>query len=189
MQVERHATMNDEAPIRPWEAAHPGKRAVERAWLLYTPVWAAVAGAVMLGGFAEAWGDVELMIFGVVLAAGAMVGPHWLAPESERAKPFIERVSTKMVLSVVAFSFFLNYSQTPFFYDVLHMHYGFDTQLNIRNNPFFLYLVTVAYFSTYCILLNGLFGSSSASSRTIQPRCAGWGSRQCLSRSLRSKRP
>ena len=57
-----------------------------------------------------------------------------------------------MSLSVVGLSFGLNYTQTPYFFDVLHMHYGFRTTWNIQNNPVFLYFVTVAYFSTYATL-------------------------------------
>src|SRR5262245_41287279 len=54
---------------------HPGKRVTERYWLLYTPVWGTIAAVLMLGGFVERWGDLECMIFGVSLAAGAIGGP------------------------------------------------------------------------------------------------------------------
>jgi hypothetical protein len=40
------------------------------------------------------------------------------------------------------------------FFDVLHMHYGFRTEINVRNNPLFLYLLTVPYFATYCALIS-----------------------------------
>ncbi|MCA9611296.1 MAG: hypothetical protein KC586_00925 [Myxococcales bacterium] len=135
---------------------HPAKAAVERWWLLYTPIWGAVAGAVMLSGWAESWKDVECMIFGVVLAAGALVPlvrPH----ETERALPFFSRTSTKLCLSVVLFAFGLNYAQTPFFFDVLHMRYGFDVTWTIDRNPVFLYLVTIAYFATYAALAGVAF--------------------------------
>ncbi|MCB9595357.1 MAG: hypothetical protein H6719_21740 [Sandaracinaceae bacterium] len=135
---------------------NPAKAAVERWWLLYTPVWGAIAGAVMLSGWAERWGDVECMTFGVVLAGGALVPlarPH----ASERAVPFHERASTKLCLSVVLLAFGLNYAQTPFFFDVLHMRYGFDVTWTIDRNPVFLYLVTVAYFATYAALAGVAF--------------------------------
>jgi len=133
-------------------AEHPGKRAVERYWLLYTPVWGAISAVVMVGGLADTWGDLECMIYGVVLMLGAIVPPVLLRPLEERARPLLETTSVKYGLSVAGLAFALNYSQTPYFYDVLHMHYGFNTHINIQNNPVFLYFVSVAYFSTYATL-------------------------------------
>jgi len=135
-----------------WLADAQAKRAVERWWLLYTPVWGLATGAVMLTGWAESWGDGSCMVFGVLVAAGAALPPLLRVPESERALPFRKRTAPKYVLSVVLFAFGLNYTQTPFFFDVLHMHYGFDVTWTLDRNPLFLYLVTVAYFATYAVL-------------------------------------
>lgn len=144
---------------------HPGKRATERYWLLYTPVWGAATGLVMLTGLAETWGDVECLLFGLLVAAGALAGPLLRRPEAERDLPLWHTAGFKMSLSVVLLAFGLNYTQTPFFFDVLHMKYGFQTTWNIRNNPAFLYLVTVAYFATYCALCAATF-------RLLRPRSA-----------------
>jgi cycloeucalenol cycloisomerase len=133
-------------------AEHPAKRATERLWLLYTPVWGAVCGVVMLGGFAEHWGDAALLCLGIAVALPALLGPMLL----DRATiPFAERTGVKLSLSVTAFSLLLNYTQTPFFFDVLHAHFGFHSSWNIRNNPIFLYLMTIPYFATYSALLLG----------------------------------
>ncbi|HKO94475.1 MAG TPA: hypothetical protein VJU61_25150, partial [Polyangiaceae bacterium] len=79
----------------------------------------------------------------------------------------------KLSLSVAVFSFALNYTQTPFFFDVLHAHFGFHSTLNIRNNPVFLYLMTVAYFSTYCVLLMSAYRLSQHLLRAA-PRALRW---------------
>ena len=133
-------------------AEHAGKRATERFWLAYTPVWGAGCAVVMVGGFAERWGDGALLMLGLLPALGAVVGPFLVAPPEERALPLVERTAFKMVLGVVLLSFGLNYTQTPYFWDVLHMHFGFNATWTIRENPIFLYLLTVAYFSTYSVL-------------------------------------
>jgi hypothetical protein len=135
-----------------WFSPHPGKRATERFWLAYTPVWGCLAGAVMLTGAADRWGDAELLPFAIVLALGAVLGPIVTRPRSERGVPVHRTASFKLGAAVVGFSFLLNYSQTPFFFDVLHMHYGFQTHLNVRNNPVALYVLTIPYFATYCAL-------------------------------------
>jgi hypothetical protein len=131
---------------------HPGKRVTERFWLFYTLVWGAVLGVVMLSGAGDHWGDFELITMAAVLAAGALVGPIVLRPASEKERPFYRTAAFKLGLSVIGFAFLLNYSQTPFFYDVLHMHYGFRTYVTIRNNPVALYILTIPYFATYCAL-------------------------------------
>ncbi len=136
-----------------FSADDEGKRAVERYWLWYTLVWGSITGVVMLGGFAERWGDVPSLLFGVSLALGALVPPFFLAPASEREKSFWDRAAAQLGMLVVLLAFGLNYTQTPFFWDVLHMHYGFQATWTIQNNPVFLYFVTVAYFSTYAALL------------------------------------
>ena len=134
-------------------SAHPGKRATERFWLAYTPVWGAFAALVMVGGFADTWDDLPLLLFGVGLALPACLGPCFLRVPEEAALPLHRRAGAKLSCTVTAFALLLNYSQTPFFFDVLHMHYGFRSTVNIRNNPLFLYFLTIAYFATYSVLL------------------------------------
>lgn len=124
-----------------------GKRAVERAWLLYTPVWGAVTGVIMLGGLAESWGDAALMTFGALLAAGCIAAPIVLTRD-----PAVRGPWASMTLAVVVLAFGLNWLQTPYFFDVLHMRYGFHATWRYDRNPLFLYLVTIPYFATYSVL-------------------------------------
>ncbi|GEM_PF-1688182 len=140
------------ARLDPFLSRNPSKRITELYWLAYTPVWGGVSAVVMLGGFAERWGDWECMVYGLVLALGAVLGPTLLRPREEQRRAIVRTTGFKMSLSVAGLAFGLNYTQTPFFWDVLHMHYGFNTQINIANNPVFLYFVSVAYFSTYAAL-------------------------------------
>lgn len=131
-------------------------RRVERWWLLYTPVWGTVVGAIMLTGLAERWGDLELLILSIVLALGAIV------PPIRRDDP----TALKLGISVVGFALLMNYFLTPYFFDVLHMHFGFRTSINVENNPLFLYFMTVPYFATYAALIS--IGHRAAS-RLRQP--------------------
>jgi hypothetical protein len=133
-------------------SSNPGKRLTERYWLGYTAVWGGVMAIVMLSRAGDDWGDLELITMAVLLAAGALIGPIVLRPISERHLPVHRSAAFKLGLSVTGFAFLLNYSQTPFFFDVLHMHYGFKTYVTIRNNPVALYILTIPYFATYCAL-------------------------------------
>lgn len=131
---------------------NPSKRAVERFWLLYTPVWGGISGVVMVGGLGERWGDLGLLIYGVLLGLGAALLPIALRPEADRDVPWYRSTAATMSVGVVLIAFGLNYTQTPFFWDVLHMHYGFASTTVIDDNPVFLYFLTIAYFATYSVL-------------------------------------
>ena len=74
-------------------ADNPGKRAAERYFLLYTLVWGPIAGLVMLGGWAERWGDVELLLFGGLMGAGAVVAPMLRPAPEERVLPALGQAS------------------------------------------------------------------------------------------------
>jgi hypothetical protein len=127
----------------------------------------------MMGGFAERWGDLELLLLGLAVALPAVLLPLGVRADGERDRPLHATAGCKLALSVTVFSFALNYTQTPFFFDVLHAHFGFRSTLNIRNNPVFLYLMTVAYFSTYCVLLMGAYRLSQHLLRAA-PRALRW---------------
>jgi len=138
--------------LDPWLSPNPRKRAVERFWLGYTPVWGAVAALVMIGGFGERWGDAPLMAFGGILGLGAAIGPVIVRAPEDRDVPWWRSTAFTLVTGVVLLAFGLNYTQTPYFWDVLHMHYGFRATIVIDENPVFLYLLTIAYFATYSVL-------------------------------------
>lgn len=136
---------------------HPAKAAVERYWLLTTPLWSGITGLCMVTGWAETWGDVGCMTYGLLMLAIAWYGPLTLRGAGESSLPVWQTTAFKAGLSVTLLAFGLNYTQTPFFFDVLHMHYGFGATWTIAHNPFFLYLVSVAYFGTYFALCNVSF--------------------------------
>ena len=93
------------------------------------------------------------MIFGLALWLPVLLVPiFWRAP-GDRGKPFWKLFGFKIHAWLCLLAFFGNYV-TFYFYEVLHMHYGFNTNLNVNNVPLFLYFLTVTYFSTYYVLLN-----------------------------------
>ena len=125
----------DERAPKRWQAPSAAKRAVERYWLGYTVVWGGVAGSVMLTGLAEGWGDVELMALGVAFALGTVVPPIARPHASEADVPWYQRTATKMSAGVVSFALLMNYVCTPYFFEVLHMRYGFRATWVIEQNP------------------------------------------------------
>jgi cycloeucalenol cycloisomerase len=137
---------------------NPGKRAAERWYLIYTPIWGAAAALVMTTGLGvywsrQPWGDLAFFLFGLLVWMGVLGGGYlWRAPE-DAARPWYRLYHTKLQIWMFVFAFLGNYF-TEYFYEVLHMQYGFETTWNVNHVPFFLYMVTVAYFSTYGTLIN-----------------------------------
>jgi cycloeucalenol cycloisomerase len=134
----------------------PGKRAAERAYAIYTPVWGGVCGAVMLSGAAGRWGDGALLALGVGLWIGLLVLGFALRAPEDRDKPFHRLYHVKLCAFMAAFAFFGNYFGTRYFYEILDMHYGFRASWNLNDVPVFLYFLTAVYFTTYSVLLNVL---------------------------------
>ncbi|MEO7327567.1 MAG: hypothetical protein ABI193_03245 [Minicystis sp.] len=136
------------------ESDNPGKRRAERVYLVYSPIWGAICGGVMLTGLVERWSDGPLLALGVglwlvLLAAGFI----FRAPE-DRGRPFHQLYHFKHSAFMAIFAFLGNYFGTRYFYEVLDMHYGFHATLNLNDVPVFLYFLTAVYFTTYSVLQN-----------------------------------
>jgi len=157
-----------------WLSRNPGKRAAERWYLIYTPLWGALAGAVMIAGLGVRWrdharGDLAFFLFGLTLWAGVLAGGYlWRAPE-DAGRPWHRLYHTKFQIWMFVFAFLGNYF-TQYFYEVLHMQYGFRTRWNLNHVPFFLYMVTVAYFTTYGVLINVFRRAIESSLPAATPR-------------------
>lgn len=92
----------------------------------------------MVSGAAERWGDVELLVLGGGFALSTVLPPLVRAAAIERPLRFWDRTAVKLCASVVLLSLLMNYFCTPYFFDVLHMHFGFHSRIHIENNPVFL---------------------------------------------------
>ena len=133
---------------------NPGKRAAQRLYLAYTPIWGAACGAVMLTGLVERMGDGALLALGFglwlpLLAAGL----YFRAPE-DRGRPWHRLYHVKLSAFMAVFAFTGNYFGTRYFYEILDMHYGFHATWNLNDVPVFLYPLTAVYFTTYSVLLD-----------------------------------
>ena len=141
-----------------WFSAKPGKAAAERFVLIYSPIWMALVGTVMLGGFYRGWSDPMYMGFGLLAALPLVVVP-WLrpCPEERGLEPW-QTSWFRMNLWVAILVGFGNYFGSAYFFDVLGMRYAFPTRWTLdaalvgRSDatvPLFMYPLTQAYFVSY----------------------------------------
>lgn len=150
--------------------SNPSKLAVESAWAMWFVVWSAIMTAVMATDLGGMWEDAGLMTLGVGLGVATFVLPavlkhfviDWIVPvvfrvrftRVERTYAHLHYLSDlwTMFVGVTGLSFGLSLLMTPFFFDVLHMRYGFKTTWEYDRTPLFLYWITIAYFSSYSVL-------------------------------------
>lgn len=137
----------------PWSEL-PGKRAAQKLYLAYTPVWGAICGVVMLGGFAERWGDGPLLALGFGLWIALVVAGFARRAPEDRGRPWYRLYHAKLSLFVALFGSLHNWFGTRHFYEVLDMHYGFHATLYWNDVPVFLYPLTAVYFTTYAALFD-----------------------------------
>ncbi|MFT3765023.1 MAG: hypothetical protein QM820_05845 [Minicystis sp.] len=137
----------------PWSDL-PGKRAAQKLYLAYTPIWGAACGVVMLGGLAERWGDAPLLALGFGLWIPLVAAGFLRRAPEDRGRPWYRLYHAKLSLFVAVFAFLGNWFGTRHFYEVLDMHYGFRTSLYWNDVPVFLYPLTAVYFTTYAVLFD-----------------------------------
>jgi hypothetical protein len=124
-----------------WLSDDPDKRRTEKAVLYYSPVWMAAMTAVMLGGFFKRWGEWEHLGFGLALAA-----PVWVYGLSNKH-------AARFNLLIAIHTLIQCYFGSELFFAAFGMEYHFHTRWLLNGTPVFLYFVTIAYFSTYYVVM------------------------------------
>lgn len=127
---------------------NPAKRWFEKFALVYSLVWIAVVVVVMATRAPAGWRDLGHMMFGVGVAL-----PLWIAPLFA-PQPAARQHALRFNLWVGLFSFLQCYFGSYLFFDVLGMEYHFKTTWEWNKTPVFLYFTTVAYFSTYYVIMS-----------------------------------
>lgn len=149
------------AKIR-WLSEDPSKAAAERWTLIYTPVWIAFVGVVMLSGMYRGWSDPGFMAFGLAAGAPMFLVPYLRPSRADAGRPATQTSWFRLNLWIAIFVFFGSYVGTHYFFDVVGMRYGFPTRWNLEAElvgdsggevPLFLYPLTQAYFMTYHVVM------------------------------------
>lgn len=136
-----------------WLSPNPSKRWTELFVLAYSPIWIAAIGLCEVTHVFARWGDVGHLAFGLALAL-----PIWLVPlgwpgAADRALPVAARHITRFNVFIAVFTFLQVWFGSDLFFDFLGMEYHFPVRWTLHRTPLFLYFVTIAYFSTYYVVM------------------------------------
>lgn len=150
----------------PWLSPRPDKRRLEWVFVAYTPLWIGVVLYCVFTRCFAAWGDAGHLGLGVGLAL-----PLWLAallvgdPAPHRPALWA-RHALRGTLWIALTALLQCYFGSRFFFSVLGMEYHFPVRLQLAGTPLFLYFMTIAYFSTYYVLMQIVL-------RRLQPHLGG----------------
>ena len=150
---------DEQSTYLPSKETHPSKYAYEMFALVYTPLWIACFGAIVVGQLYE---DFTATTYNVV--CGGLALPLLLQPllfpsggfqSPDQCRPLAQRYATKANIWLAVYSFIGNYWYTHYFYSVLKAEYTMPaTRLN--NVPIAMFFATHFYFSTYHVFSNAL---------------------------------
>lgn len=133
----------------------------ERFVLVYSPVWILAVAVVQLGGLMTSWGNLTYLLFGIGLALPLVLWPL-IRGTPDQDRPWTERYWVRFNLWIGLFTWSGSYFVTHIFFQSLGMKYRFPTDWTFEaviggagseKVPFFLYLMTQAYFATYHVVM------------------------------------
>ena len=160
MQTPKVQKADDiQSTFLPSATQQPTKYAYEMFALVYTPVWIALFGAVVVLQLYEDFTATSYNVFCGGLALPLILQPILLpsagfkSPDQNR--PLAQRYATKANVWLAVYAFIGNYWYTHYFYSVLKAEYTMPaTRLN--NVPIAMFFATHFYFSTYHVFSNAL---------------------------------
>lgn len=128
--------------------SNPIKREFETWALIYTGIWIASFGVVVVQQLYETFTADSYMKLCVSLALPYLLQPIVYPLPSERHLPLFQRYSFKANVWIAIFSFIGNYWYTHYFYTVLKARYTFPAH-RLNDVPIALFFATHFYFVTY----------------------------------------
>lgn len=146
-----------------WFSPNKDKAWVEKFFLIYSPIWMASMGIMMLTGWDKSFGDVALLVHAATVALPLIIIPALLHKNQNKKNNsntvWHQSYWFKANLYMFIFGFFGNYFGSEYFFDVLGMVYHYPNASTVLDSallgsgeqtvPLIMYFYTHAYFMTY----------------------------------------
>ena len=136
---------------------NPSKRASERYYFLFFLVSLPFQAWVISQLSYSQPNDLILVTQGVLMGIGAWGGSLIFRAKEDRGKPFYEVYGFKFGCFLCVWAMVGGYLGTDPWYEVLHGHFAFGTELNPNGVPFFMLPMTISVFGAYATILGALF--------------------------------
>jgi len=136
---------------------NPGKRAAEKFYFFFFlaslpfQIWTTTKLSYSQPN------DLLLVTQGLILGIGVWGGATFFRAAEDRTKPFYEVYGFKLGCFLFVWAVIGGYLGTDPWYEVLHGHFAFNTELNPNGVPLFMLPMTIAVFGAYATILGALF--------------------------------
>lgn len=141
------------APKLRWLSANPGKRRTEIIYLVWFLVSVPFQGVFILTLSYDHANDRLLVTQSAIMGLGTLLLPLLLRAKEDRGVPLTELYGFRMGVYLVIFAVLGGFVGTDPWYEVLHGHFAFNTDLNPNGVPLFMLFMTVSVFGFYSVLL------------------------------------
>jgi hypothetical protein len=140
-----------------WLSLNPGKRRTETIYVVWFLISVPVQGLVVLNLSYESPNDIPLLAQALVMGLGTLVWPVVLRAPEDRGRPLSDLYGFRMGLFLTVWAVLGGFIGTDPWYEVLHGHFAFNTELNPNGVPLFMLPMTVCVFGLYSVILGTLY--------------------------------
>lgn len=140
-----------------WLSLNPGKRRTEIIYLVWFVLTVPIQGIAVLNLSYTHANDPILVTQSAIMAAGTLVLPLILRTDDDKGRHLTDLYGFRFGIYLVIFAILGGFVGTDPWYEVLHGHFAFNTDLNPNGVPLFMLFMTVSVFSFYSVILGTLY--------------------------------
>ena len=138
-------------------SANPGKRRTEIIYAIWFLVTVPIQGVVTAHLSYEHSNDLALVTQATVMGLGTLLLPLIFRVREDKGLPLRELYGFRMGVFLFIWACLGGFIGTDPWYEVLHGHFAFNTELNPNGVPLFMLPMTISVFGFYSVILGTLY--------------------------------
>jgi len=140
-----------------WLSLNPGKRRTEIIYVVWFLVSVPVQGLVVMNLDLARPTDIPLLAQALVMGIGTLLWPLIFRVKEDKGRSLPDLYGFRMGLFLAIWAVLGGFIGTDPWYEVLHGHFAFNTELNPNGVPLFMLPMTISVFSFYSVILGTLY--------------------------------
>lgn len=140
-----------------WLSLNPGKRRTEIIYLVWFVMTVPIQGVVVMNLRYDTSNDLALVTQASVMGLGTLLWPLVFRVREDKGRPLPDLYGFRMGLFLTVWAVLGGFIGTDPWYEVLHGHFAFNTELNPNGVPLFMLPMTISVFGFYSVILGTLY--------------------------------
>jgi hypothetical protein len=140
-----------------WLSLNPGKRRTEIIYVVWFLVSVPLQGFVTAHLSYDKPNDFALVAQALVMGLGTLIWPLVFRAADDKGRPLTDLYGFRMGIFLIVWAVLGGFIGTDPWYEVLHGHFAFNTQLNPNGVPLFMLPMTISVFGCYSVILGTLY--------------------------------